>query len=287
MHGHLVECINEYGPLSSFWLFPFERYNGILEGTPTNNRSIEVQIMRKFLVDIQNLSLLQLEKANSILADAVLSQAATFQSTTAYKGKRTSSNQLPLVTYKGFHITPAPKHTLNVLSQRELRTLREMYSKFYPEFSEELKSGAIELPASYQKIGFIKLEGRILDSNAYYMAENILPFGTSGSAEELATGVTDLHLKNSRPVKVLYYAVHRFFASESSIPVSSVLARVWWPQLHPNKHFVGKPIEIWCPDLYEAYDGNDFVPVENMKCPLLTSETYVNHERVLVTIPVL
>ena len=87
MHGHLVECINEYGPLSSFWLFPFERYNGILEGTPTNNRSVEVQIMRKFLVDIQNLSLLQLEKANSILADAVLSQAATFQSIAAYKGK--------------------------------------------------------------------------------------------------------------------------------------------------------------------------------------------------------
>ena len=50
---------------------------------------------------------------------------------------------------------------------------------------------------------------------------------------------------------------------------------------------MGKPIEIWCPDLYEAYDENDFVPGENIKCPLLISETYVNHERVLVTMPVL
>ena len=42
LHCHLVECVRDYGPLSSFWLFPFERYNGVLEGTPTNNKSIEV-----------------------------------------------------------------------------------------------------------------------------------------------------------------------------------------------------------------------------------------------------
>ena len=34
--------------MHSFWLFPFERYNGILEGQPTNNRSIELQLMRRF-----------------------------------------------------------------------------------------------------------------------------------------------------------------------------------------------------------------------------------------------
>ncbi len=59
MHCHLAKCVCDYGPLRSFWLFPFERYNGIMEGTPTSNRFVEVQIMQQFLVDVCNLSLLQ------------------------------------------------------------------------------------------------------------------------------------------------------------------------------------------------------------------------------------
>ena len=30
LHTHLADCIRDYGPVHSFWLFSFERYNGIL-----------------------------------------------------------------------------------------------------------------------------------------------------------------------------------------------------------------------------------------------------------------
>ena len=36
LHGHLVDCLLDYGPVYSFWCFSFERYNGIL-GDHTNN----------------------------------------------------------------------------------------------------------------------------------------------------------------------------------------------------------------------------------------------------------
>ena len=49
MHCHLRECVLDYGPLHGFWLYPFERYNGILGAMPNNNRCIEVQIMKRFL----------------------------------------------------------------------------------------------------------------------------------------------------------------------------------------------------------------------------------------------
>jgi hypothetical protein len=52
MHTHLVDCVLDYGPVYSF---TFEQYNGILGNYSTNNKSIELQIMRKFLRD-QNLS---------------------------------------------------------------------------------------------------------------------------------------------------------------------------------------------------------------------------------------
>ena len=49
LHCHLKECIEDYGPVYSFWCFAFERFNGVLGSTVTNNRSIEIQLMRKFL----------------------------------------------------------------------------------------------------------------------------------------------------------------------------------------------------------------------------------------------
>ena len=53
MHCYLRACILDYGPLHGFWLYSFERYNGVLGAMPNNNRSIEVQIMRRFLRESQ------------------------------------------------------------------------------------------------------------------------------------------------------------------------------------------------------------------------------------------
>ena len=51
MHGHLKELILDYGPMQEFWLYSFERYNGILGKQPTNNKAIEPQLMQRFLRD--------------------------------------------------------------------------------------------------------------------------------------------------------------------------------------------------------------------------------------------
>ncbi len=38
LHGHIAECIEDYGSVYGFWLFSYERYNGILGSFPTNKR---------------------------------------------------------------------------------------------------------------------------------------------------------------------------------------------------------------------------------------------------------
>lgn len=58
MHGHLAECILDYGTMSSFWLLSFEQYNGVLRDQPTNNRSIEVQLMNRFIQDNSHIHLI-------------------------------------------------------------------------------------------------------------------------------------------------------------------------------------------------------------------------------------
>lgn len=51
MHCHLKSCILDYGPLHGFWLFSFERFNGLLGLLPNNNRSIELQLINRFVRD--------------------------------------------------------------------------------------------------------------------------------------------------------------------------------------------------------------------------------------------
>jgi len=51
MHAHLRSCIEDYGPLHSFWLYAFECYNGLLEKIPNNNRCIEPQLVQHFIQD--------------------------------------------------------------------------------------------------------------------------------------------------------------------------------------------------------------------------------------------
>ena len=47
LHGHLKECVLDYGPIYNFWCFSFERFNGILSSFKTNNRCVEIQLTRK------------------------------------------------------------------------------------------------------------------------------------------------------------------------------------------------------------------------------------------------
>lgn len=56
-HLHLKQCMLDFGPIYGFWCFPFERFNGKLGSIHTNNKSIELQIARKFLRDQTVMSL--------------------------------------------------------------------------------------------------------------------------------------------------------------------------------------------------------------------------------------
>ena len=57
LHSHLINCVLDYGPVHNFWLFSFERFNGLFGDFKTNQRAVEIQLMRKFLrdQDVRNL----------------------------------------------------------------------------------------------------------------------------------------------------------------------------------------------------------------------------------------
>ena len=48
LQAHILSCIMDHGPVYAFWLFPYERLNGVLGSFHTNCRDISLQVMRKF-----------------------------------------------------------------------------------------------------------------------------------------------------------------------------------------------------------------------------------------------
>ena len=52
LHTHLFDCIKDFRPVYSFWLFSFERY-GLLGSYHTNQRSVELQVMHRFTTNAQ------------------------------------------------------------------------------------------------------------------------------------------------------------------------------------------------------------------------------------------
>lgn len=49
LYLHIRECVENYGSVYGFWLFSFERFNGLLGSFHMNNQQVEVQLMRRFL----------------------------------------------------------------------------------------------------------------------------------------------------------------------------------------------------------------------------------------------
>ena len=65
LHLHLHDVLRDYGPCYGYRLFSFERYNRLLGKYPTNQRSIEIQLMRHFA---HNMHIRSLVNSNSILS---------------------------------------------------------------------------------------------------------------------------------------------------------------------------------------------------------------------------
>lgn len=91
---------------------------------------------------------------------------------------------------------------------------------------------------------------------------------------------------NIRPIMICYFIQHSWQLSETD-QYSQTFAVCDWPQLHPNRHVMGKPVEVWCNDLFEPGTLNCFVPVQHIKSRVIIAVDNLCNENVLVVIPIL
>ena len=276
MHCHLADCIRDYGPLHAFWVFSFERFNGLLGDQPTNNRSIEQQLMKRFKRD--NLHLECLHQANSMplaseFGETVTSHALSFQS--LLKCELTSEKH---------NFKYPTKYTLTVLCDDYFQILKQLYSIIYPSYSAVMIDGSISLPSTCKKYHHIILNGKKVSSLSEGRSGNV-PYVLAKLPTTSGNDIFEV-----RPVQIEYFIDHSFsidsYAEASSSPhiLSHVFAVCKWPMHHPKRHSYGKPVEVWCKSLYEP-TINSLVPIENIISRVLIAEEVLDHETVLVIIP--
>ena len=225
LHAHLSECIKDYGSMCSFWLFSFERYNGILGNFPTNKKQIASQLMRRFIFEVEcsHFQLPSMFQDQFISFFQIASKNSCLESETFYPLKN---------CYDLLHIDlPSSRRRVN-LSNEDVQYMQNVYDKLYGSNAAKASNTA-------------KLFKTIYISNYSYGSLSLPK--THKSAYVMSSWADDNGLIDTdsvrRPGKVLHYLLHKT-TIEGKIR-DHIFAVVSWFGTHPSHLHCGKPLEIW------------------------------------------
>ena len=142
--AHITDCIIEHGPVYAFWLYAFERMNGILGSFPTSNHNISVQLMRKFIT-MQQVTLDQWpEELKSDFATLLDTEHGSLSETMQDSIKQ-NIKPLPPITEKALpdeEIAKIKSLMLTVYGGKNIQIARLCKSTAAVSFNESIKLAA-------------------------------------------------------------------------------------------------------------------------------------------------
>ena len=133
------------------------------------------------------------------------------------------------------------------------------------------------MPATARKFTYMKLNGVKLSSvddksaNPFVFAAPLFPFSTHSDI-------------SPRPAEIQFLIRYSFEIQSDcgNKHISHTFAVVDWPQVHPAKDSIGKPVQVWCNELYENAINNCYVPIENIVSRIICAVDTFEEERVLL-----
>lgn len=253
LHSHISECVKDFGPVYSFWLFAFERLNGILGSYYTNNRNISVQLMQRFLDSkIYAPHNWPSEYANKFLPvlEQFNYQKGSLQQTTLETIINSSANE----------VIPLPPINECTFSQNELFHLRHALT------NGETTSTDQNILMLYRKAKAIRICNQFVvgsKSSRYYKCSLVLarkPGGNVGLAE------------------INFFAECKLISSKKYMWVAAVN----WLMEHPCKDWFGYPTQVWTTVAdVSSVDSTPFIPVSNIKSRVAYSRSKVDFGNVI------
>ncbi|XP_035679990.1 uncharacterized protein LOC118418252 [Branchiostoma floridae] len=283
LHCHLKQCVLDYGPVYGFWLFSFERYNGILGSECTNNRGIEIQLMRKFLVSgfAHSIPLptdlwekfgvlfakFYSKSSNSDISPAVEIDLQTMATTLNVSDIDWSEDpetiQLPI------------NFTRVSLSRDEKRSLASAYSSMYPEDSIS------NMAETVRKYNTCQVGQEFFGSKVASRSRN-----SACIMGRWASNEGDVDIGNGlRPGMIQCF--YRHTVEINGKPSGHVFAVVEWYKVSPMKDKIGqgKCCTVWRKG-FVSRGGASFVPVQRIYSKTVCAHTKVDGQKVVIVSPV-
>ena len=259
LHGHLTDCVQDFGPVYSFWCFAYERMNGVLGAYHTNNHHVSIQYMHRFL-DSKTYAPIFWPKefASEYLP---LLQHFTY--------KKGSLMQTTLETELTMQIfTPLPPVFEIALSQPQKQDLQPLFQKIIT--GQSFKTVLLCRQAKALTVGDFILGAK----NSRHSQSSLVLAERSEERIELAE--------------------IEYFIECVAIPDNSPTApkKVWfayvnWFLEHPCKVWFGHPVQVWT----TVRCRSSFIPVSSIKsrvvyvkCTRSFGQTLIN-DTVYVIVP--
>lgn len=266
LHLHLKESLLDYGPIYAFWLFSFERFNGLLGAYSTNKRNIEIQLMRKF-INQQKVKDLKFPEEYMELYEEVFGSSK--QSGSLY---HTSSPESmlhlkhmctdPIYEITSFKITECvrPLHPIckKVLTMSEIKDLETMYKQLYP-------TKVIESISHFTfKVSRVMLNNDIIGS-VCSRSKKASVIGAFWPSEGSVSSIDYTRLQIGI---IQYFIEHKVVLKEeggSSLEQTCLLCCVKWFKPHPEHNYFGNSV-IVAQHLEATESPMRYMPVQRIAC---------------------
>ena len=277
LHLHLQNVFTDYGPCYGFWLFSFERYNGMLGKYHTNQLSIEIQLMRRFIETMHIRSIVNTDTVAPehlfVFKDLLGTNSGgsaneTLFGQTTYLGRNANSLQ------NCVDVKLLPPFTVHHFDSISHSNLRICYQSFLPDVD------LLEVPQLCQKYKSAVWWSQRINSSvypkkaltciqAYWIGED---GAISNDSSELCAG------------RVEYFFSQRLLVGNDYIDIN--MAHVKWFQEHNARKEYLNPVEIWCSGLFKPFGPASFIPVEKIQEVCITCDISMNGEVVTAINPI-
>ena len=282
LHCHLKDIIIDHGPVYSFWCFSFERYNGIMGNIFTNKRSLELQLMRKLMVqrflDNTKLPSHYQEDFLGLLHSPDASDSSITQSDSC-----TLSNMSTIipVTHANWsdlsNIILPSSYKVRSLESDEQLSLWTVYKSLYTEQVIERNSLA-ETVKTYSSVTLGNLfYGSKSDCRSLRSARI---YASWAMADQDKINLERFYLLAGH---VLFYLSHSIKLNGKY--VKHVFASVMWYRPDDHSDQFGNPTKTFKLNEFLAYGPSSFLPVQRIYCRAAAAETLVGGEKKIVTVP--
>ena len=281
LHCHLKESLYNYGPVYNFWLYSYERYNGILEHFPSSNCLLEIQMMHRFFnefklytainKDLSSETYPELYEIFNANIDPSLS-GSLHSTTTCTNDEFLTQSDVRSISDWRFsllieQLVFPPSYVCSSFDCSLQLELKNTYALLYPN----VVPAELSVNATFKKYRSIEYKGI-----SYSAKKCLIVF---------ATKLTDLRnvSSNLKPCALLihYFALHGTSSLHESI-CQHLFAVGSWLNETEHKEFYGKPLELWCRD----YCSVIFVPIQLIQCHAVYTTVKHDLQDLYLTCPV-